>query len=234
MDLSGTLWQVYFQIRLVFKSVIMKKYIALLVASALTISVNAKSLRELWTSMPDSILPVLDKNMRLEMVELMDMGVKPEVKNLLGENCVMDTLTSDFLQVASSEVSSLQLKLLPQDSGDSILCVVKTFQAPEKESEVAFYNQAWQVVDAKSCLDESVASVDSYFLVKPDTMREERYHELMASLEPKMFYAELSPEEYSIIYHISTPLVTKEEKTQLQALALQRKFNWNGKKFKKN
>lgn len=212
----------------------MKKYIALLMASALAISVNAKSLRELWTSMPDSILPVLDKNMCLEMVELMDMGVKPEVKNLLGENCVMDTLTSDFLQVATSEASSLQLKLLPQDSGDSILCVVKTFLAPEKESEVAFYNQAWQVIDATRCLDESIASVDSYFQSKPDTMRDERYQELMASLEPKMFYAELSPKENSIIYHVSTPLVTKEEKTQLQALILQRKFNWDGERFKKN
>ena len=212
----------------------MKKCIVLLVASVLTISVNAKSLRDLWTTMPDSILPVLDKNMRTEMVELIDMGVKPEVKNLLGENCVMDTLTSNFLQVTTSQSSSLQMKLLPQESGDSILCVVKTFQAPEKESEVAFYSLAWKGIDAKRCLDESVVTVASYFQAKPDTMREERYQELMASLEPEMFYAELSPLENSITYHLSTPLLTREEKTQLQALLLQRKFNWDGIRFKKN
>lgn len=212
----------------------MKRYIALLVVSVLVVSVNAKSLRDLWTSMPDSLLPVLDKNLRLEMVELEDMGVKPEVKNLLGENCVMDTLTSNFLQVATSEVSSLQVKLLPQEAGDSLLCVVKTFCAPEKESEVAFYNQDWKLLDVKACLDETATFVASYFQAKPDTMQEERYQELKASLEPVMFYAELSPQENTIIYHLSTPLVTRKEKTALQALLLQRKFNWDGKSFKKN
>lgn len=212
----------------------MKKIFVLSLALLLTASVNAKSLRELWVEMPDSLLPILNKNLRTELVELKDMGVKSEVKNLLDEDCVMDTITSNYLQLTTSKASSLQMKLLPQASGDSLLCVVKTFSAPEKESEVRFYDQGWQELDAKACLDATVASVDAYFKAKPDTMTEERYQEMKSMIEPRMFYSELSPDENMIIFHLSTPLVFKEDKTQLQALIVQRKFNWDGRMFKKN
>ena len=46
---------------------------------------------------------IRDSNRRLEFAELQEMGVKAEVKNLLGETSVMDTLTADFVQLRTSK-----------------------------------------------------------------------------------------------------------------------------------
>lgn len=86
----------------------MKKLFVFLWVVLLVTSVQAKSLKDLWVSMPDSLLPTLDRNLRLELVELEEMGVKPNVKNLLGEECDMDTLTNDYLECTTSKAARLQ------------------------------------------------------------------------------------------------------------------------------
>lgn len=209
----------------------MKKLLVFVAALCASASINAKSLRELWVSMPDSLAPALNHNMRIEFADLQDMGVKPEVKNLLGENAEMDTLTTDFMQLASSPASTLQIKLLPYEGNDSILCMVRTFAAPEKESEVSFYNQHWERMPNQLFFDKNVETLEGYLLAKPDTMSEEKYQGLISAIEPRMFYANLSQKDNSIVFQLSLPLVSKEEKTQLNALLMQRKLKWNGKTF---
>ena len=89
------------------------KYIMLACLLTASLGIEAKSMKDLLVSMPDEMMPTLNSNMRLEFAELQEMGVKAEVKNLLGEVSVMDTLTQDFVQVRMSKVSTLQMKKLP-------------------------------------------------------------------------------------------------------------------------
>lgn len=213
----------------------MKKLIVLLVAFLLSMSVSAKSLRDLWLSMPDSLLPTFNKNLRLEFVELKDLGVKPEVKNLLGDNCLIDTLSNDYLQMATSQQAVLQMKMLPMEVGDSILCVVKTFSAPEKESDVRFYDQSWHEITRKNFVsDDAWEGLTRYFKSKPDTMSNERYEEMFRMVEPVMVSANLSPDDETLTFSLSLPLVSKEEKEALNALIVQRKFKWDRERFNEN
>lgn len=91
------------------------KYIMLACLLTASLGMEAKSMKDLLVSMPDSMMPTLNSNLRLEFAELQEMGVKAEVKNLLGEVSVMDTLTQDFVQVRMSKVSTLQMKKLPME-----------------------------------------------------------------------------------------------------------------------
>ena len=213
----------------------------LLLASS---GVGAKSMKDLLVSMPDSLLPYLDKNLRQEMPELQEMGVKAEVKNLLGDNCVMDTLTANFLQIRMSKVSTLQLKKLPVEHGDSILCLVKTFAGPEKESRLMLFDQDWKALDASklfcyapSGAAEEFSSLDSLadcLVSKPDTMTEERFVELKKMIEPKMVSVLLFEHENAAVVRLSLPLLSADDKKKVNAIKLQRKFNWNGKTFKES
>ena len=119
----------------------MKKLFAFLWVVLLVASVQAKSLKDLWVSMPDSLLPTLDRNLRLELVELEEMGVKPNVKNLLGEYCEMDTLTNDYFELTTSKVARLQMIYLPSSAADSILYVIKTIKAPSMFCFFSYYDQ---------------------------------------------------------------------------------------------
>lgn len=102
------------------------KYILCACLMMASLGMEAKSMKDLLVSMPDSVVPYLNHNLRLEFAELQEMGVKAEVKNLLGETSVMDTLTADFAQLRTSKSATLQMKKLPSANGDSLLCVVKT------------------------------------------------------------------------------------------------------------
>ena len=209
----------------------MKKLFLLVMAVLLSVSVQAKTLRDLWLSMPDSLLPTLNKNLRLEFLDLVDMQVKPEVKNLLGEECLMDSVTSDFLEVTTSSSAQIQMGLLHQTSGDSVLCVVRTYSAPEKESEVKFYNQQWQELPSKNFFSSEVWQLGKFIKEKPDTLSEGKYRELISSIEPFMLLAKLSMNDNSMIFKVSLPLVSVEDKTNIEALLVQRKFKWDGRKF---
>ena len=212
----------------------MKKLFVLVVGVLVSLSVDAQTLRDLWLSMPDSLMPTLDKNLRLELVDLVDMKVKPEVKNLLGEECAMDTLVSDFLEVSSSPSSKIQMKLLPRESGDSLLCIVRTLSAPAEESELKIYDRQWNELAGMDYLPSDLFQLSKYLRAKPDTLGDEQYHQLISLIEPVMVSAKFDKQSDLLIFNISLPLVSNKEKEKLNAILLQRKFKWNGKRFNEN
>lgn len=201
-----------------------------LLATAFT--AEGKSLKELWHSTPDSLAPSLNRNLRIEMTDLQDMKVKAEVTSLLGDTSIMDTLTSNFAQVRINKSCTIQMKLLPTNSGDSIVCMVKTLAAPERESEVFLYDQEWHELDmSQTFAGKSVDSLPGTLIQKPDTMSEERFDELKKNIEPKMMSALLFEHEDAIVFCLSLPLLSNEEKKQTRTIRLQRKFKWNGITF---
>ncbi len=110
-----------------------------------SLGMEAKSMKDLLVSMPDEMMPTLNSNLRLEFAELQEMGVKAEVKNLPGGG-ERDGYADPGLRADAYEprLLLLQMKKLPMENGDSVLCVVKTFAGPEKESELYFFNQDWK------------------------------------------------------------------------------------------
>ena len=206
------------------------KYILCACLMMASLGMEAKSMKDLLVSMP-----CLNKNMRLEFAELQEMGVKAEVKNLLEEVSVMDTLTQDFVQIRMTKASTLQMKKLPVENGDSVLCVVKTFAGPEKESELYFYNQDWKKMDASRLLDgKRMEDLAESLIQKPDTMSETRFAELKAMIEPRMVSALLLQNENSLVVRLSLPLLSADDKKAVNAIKVQRSFNWNGKTFKES
>ena len=209
-----------------------KNVLLLLMLLTFATNMSAKSLNELWVSMPDSLMPMVNKSQRIEFLDLKNLGVKAEVDNLLGESCQLDSVTSDYLKLTTSPSSLYEMRLLPQTSGDSLLCIVSTFSAPEKESELKFYDQEWKELEGTSLLPSNLSDVSLYMQAKPDTMSLERYHELQAMIEPQMFHLTWSEDGNELVSQLSLPLLGKEEKAQMLALLMQRKFKWDGEKFK--
>ena len=211
----------------------MKKILILLFVVFATVG-QAKTMREMLVAMPDSVVPYLNKNMRLELVELMDMHVTPEVKNSLAGVSKIDTLTADYLQLTLNKVTTLEMKLLARgENGDSLLCMIKTVAAPEKESEISFFSQQWEPLDLHGMFDgKDLGALTETLLAKPDTMSAERYQELKAMVEPRMVYATFSEIGNDVVFNLSLPLLVEEDKMAVKAILLQRKFKWNGITFK--
>lgn len=194
--------------------------------SGLLLPINAKSVKELWISMPDSIIPYLSTGQRTEMVNADGLRMKEDNKNLLGGNSHIDTLTASFLSATLSPSSSLQIKLLPS-TVDSIVCLVLTYSGPQKESEVYLYSQNWEYIRK---IDFSTLKAER-FMHRPDSMAIDRYNKLLGTIEPFMVSASFAEGSEQLLLQMSTPLLTSEERKDISQVIKPLSLRWNGQKF---
>ena len=188
-----------------------------------------RTMKDFWMSMPDSLVEYLNATKRREMVDFYNMGVKAEVYNLLEGMSVMDTLSTRHAVVTSSESSRLSVALLEKTDGDSLLCMVSTFLGPQPESVVTFYNTAWQSIPSEGLLPTLSAQS---FMQRPDTMDVDEMQRMALLVDPVMFSARFIPEDTSLAFRLSTPLLSKADRERLDAVLVERKYKWDGKAFK--
>src|SRR3712207_4833574 len=85
----------------------MNRLLSLLILALFTtapcVSANMK---DIWLSMPDSIIPYLDKNLRLQFLDYESLHVNTTVTNKLHGESKLDTLTSDFIRIQLSQSRS--------------------------------------------------------------------------------------------------------------------------------
>lgn len=111
-------------------------------------------------------------------------------------------------------------------SCDSVLCVVRSWDGPKRDSEVQLFDRQWKPFQAPLTF-----SADS-FVCRPDTMSEERFSRLVALLDPIMFSVSLSPAENVLLVKLSPVVPNPEDEKAIEQILVQRKLKWDGKTFK--
>lgn len=111
-------------------------------------------------------------------------------------------------------------------SCDSVLCVVRSWDGPKRDSEVQLFDRQWKPLQAPFTF-----SADS-FVCRPDTMSEERFSRLVALLDPIMFSVSLSPAENVLLVKLSPVVPNPEDEKAIEQILVQRKLKWDGKTFK--
>ena len=202
----------------------MRKLLLGLCLAAMPITMMAQQVCKMWVSMPASVAGALEKSGRQELLDLKQMKKTAAIAGPLGEKCSIDTLTADFLSVRMNDVYTLQMKMLPTSSGDSLLCLVQTYAGPQPESRIAFYTPDWKVLS----MPQMHLDVD---LQRPDTMSESDFNKLQALFDPKLISFSLSPSTAELVVALSPAVISEEEKANIKLLKLQNKLNWNGKTF---
>ena len=202
----------------------MRKLLLGLCLAAMPITMMAQQVYKMWVSMPASVAGALEKSGRQELLDLKQMKKTAAIAGPLGEKCSIDTLTADFLSVRMNDVYTLQMKMLPTSSGDSLLCLVQTYEGPQPESRIAFYSPDWKALS----MPQMHLDVD---LQRPDTMSESDFNKLQALFDPKLISFSLSPSTAELVVALSPAVISEEEKANVKLLKLQNKLNWNGKTF---
>jgi hypothetical protein len=186
-------------------------------------------MKDVFSVMPDSLLPYLTKNNRLDFIDFRASNMKAEVKNKFDEPCVMTMLTDNFLHIDLSKSSTLELKLLPVSDTTQIICMVNTYAGEEKESVVKFYTTSWQCLP---CTDYLTLPVADDFFIRPDTMSVSDFNKLKKDVTPKLISAVLSDKDFTMVLSCGLPLLNKSEKKRYESILSSKKLSWNGIKFK--
>ena len=202
----------------------MKRFLFGLCLAAMPITMMAQQVCKMWVNMPTSVAGALEKSGRQELLDLKQMKKAATIAGPLGERCSIDTLTADFLSARMNEVYTLQMKMLPTSSGDSLLCLVQTYAGSQPESSISFYSPDWKALS----MPQMHLDVD---LQRPDTMSEDDFNKLQALFDPKLVSFSLSPSSAELVVALSPAAISEEEKANIKRLKLQNKLNWNGKTF---
>jgi hypothetical protein len=110
--------------------------------------------RDVFISMPDSLLPTLNRNNRLDLVDYIESGLKAEVKNRFEGQTELLYLTSDSLLLQVSKGLTVEMLLLPLeetviDNCKKVVCMVERFgtSSDSQECRVSLYSLKWRQVD---------------------------------------------------------------------------------------
>ena len=119
--------------------------IMFLFGGALTM-VSAQDMRTVFLNAPDGIFPLLSGNDRADLVDYIEAGMTAKVTNRLDGTTVLHELENDYLKLATTASSDVQLKLLPFQ-GDTVICMIKTVKAEAADSRIRFYDKEWNLLD---------------------------------------------------------------------------------------
>lgn len=142
-----------------------------LIAPAIT-SAQDFTMASLFKAMPDSLMPYLSHNNRLDMIDFMEAKMKAEVTNELEGTSMMTFLSSDSLSLQPSDVLRVDMKMLsssaPADSAHVFVQVWRSYVLNEKQAEriVDVYTSAWQHVSSQ-VEQSSLLRRDDDLLSKP-------------------------------------------------------------------
>lgn len=131
----------------------MKRLFFLVVLSAFVqVSMAQLSARDCLKLMPDSLLPYLSENNKLDMLDFMDAKMKAEVTNALDGKSEMTALSDDSLVIQLNASVSLRLFILdvaePEDSLTQIIGLVRSYKLSygQQSSVINYFTPDWKPI----------------------------------------------------------------------------------------
>ncbi len=188
-----------------------------------------------WKEMPDSIIPILNKTTRAELVALYKSKDTLGTSNALGGKTTISKLTPNFIEVELTKASSLQILLLQENDSTQILCMQKSFGSPVLESEMTFYSTNWARIDKSFGLPDTSneKALMNIVPIENDSLSKEKAEELKSKLNPVMARTTLSENEGgTLTLYLDTVLLTEEEKNMFKNIKMQKSLKWENGFFK--
>ena len=109
---------------------------------------TAPTMAEVLKQMPDSLLPYLTHNDKLDMIDYLGANMKAEVTNKLGGKSALDSISTDYLHMTLNETVTIEMGIaatakMTADSCHHAVCVITTYGKPAMESTLKFYTTKW-------------------------------------------------------------------------------------------
>lgn len=202
-------------------------YILLLFCIYTTSLTAHTPIRQWFTNMPDSIMPLLTKNDRLDFIDFLDSHMDAIVTNRLDGKSRMTQLTEDYLHLEYTKSSNVTMKLLPAADTTQILCMVTTTNTAARDSRIAFFSKDWQQLPTPTFFIEPQ---------KEDFLTKELNDSAQHARQKLDIYLKsytLSSQDYSLTCHFTTlDYLSSADKEYVKPYIHEELiYYWDGKKF---
>lgn len=182
---------------------IMTRRILILFALLTALSANAQTMRELFSFMPDSLNPMLTRVNREDFGDFLDSGMKAAVRNRFGQFTEMVKLTDDYLFLAESSASTVEMKLLPVNDSVRLICVVHSYTAPVEDSKVDFLSTSWLKVNVADYF--TPPALDDFLITPDDEAEADTLSRVRQAIDLPLMKACLSETAPTLTFTLTAP-----------------------------
>lgn len=119
--------------------------LVLLAALSMGRQSHAQTVDSAFVAVPDSVLPLLDRNARLDLLDYANAGMEAKVTNLMDGTTWLTEKTDSTVTLQLTPVSQWQLCLVPCSDGGVCYVVRQTFFLPEPYCREVRYDGQWHV-----------------------------------------------------------------------------------------
>lgn len=187
-----------------------KLFIILLLCCTSSLASLAQGLkmRDLFAAIPDSLLPTMTKNNRLDCIDFIENDMEAKVRDRLGRFVELKTMTHDYLLLELSEVCKVEVKYVAQTDTTGVVFLVRTYLGPAADSHVECYDQNWNNV--KVCVERP--TVESFFSA-PSAEHAETLHYAISELKDlTLLCASLSDSAPTLTWTIALDELSVDDK----------------------
>lgn len=204
----------------------MKKIGCICLLLCLIQGVSARKMREVFADMPDSLLVMLTRNNRLDCIDFIENDMKARVRNIFDNYSELTVLTDDYLSMALTERSRVDLKLFPAGDSLQVICMVRTYDGPVPESTVAFFDEQWTPLETDQCL--RLPRFEEFW-VKPESVSEETFLHLQQSMDLRCVKAMLYAEAPALEFTLQIGDLSEEGRKDVAPCLKPLRYLWDGK-----
>ncbi|NDV66326.1 DUF3256 family protein [Bacteroides sp. 224] len=211
----------------------MKKILLFLFAFTLFTSAYAQEAKTLFLKSPESVTPLLTEVNRADFIDFLESNMKAKVKNRFESESEMTDLTADYIRIQMTPQSTWEMKVLPVDDAQSIICIISTACAPICDSRIQLYTADWKPLNYNLYI--TLPKKEDFFLAQPDDTSTEDFRILYKKADLFLVKASLSKESKVLTFSYTTPeYMVKEDAEKLsEYLREPLMYTWNQGKFQK-
>ena len=143
----------------------MKRFLSIIMLSMalLPLTVEARTIADLFAIEPGTLFPLLTRTNRLDMVDYYNSGQMVAVpNNLTGESRLLE-LDSAYLKVQSSDSRVVEM-LMRLAGKDTVITVIETVMTPVPDSRLTQWNVHWQRYTSEKLF--SMPGIDEFIVRK--------------------------------------------------------------------
>ncbi|KAA6351279.1 hypothetical protein EZS27_001425 [termite gut metagenome] len=210
----------------------MKKELLVLFMIFSVVSLPAQEIKNLFVTMPDTLVPLLTSVNRADFVDFLESNMRARVKNKFENLSEMTDLTSDYIRLQMTSRSTLQMKLLAINDTTKVICTVSTACAPECDSYIRFFATDWKELPGRDYL--TLLPKPDDFFIPPDSTYISEYDSMCAQMDMVLLKADLSKTDTTLSFTFTTPRYMGEEalhtwKEYLREVIV---YEWKGGMFR--
>lgn len=162
-----------------------------------------------FVSAPREVLPLIAGTARLDLLDLHDHKMEAVAENNLGGQAKLLQRTDFFIRLTTSAAGKWQLRLFPQNSGDTLLVVVRSVLASGEQSAISVYHKDWTA----SSLTIPTPRLGRFIKMDGSSISPFRMQELVTKLNEQPIKVDFTGDDFDIItFAISTEGLSIEDR----------------------